>query len=87
MLSSFLHTYISGEASEHDCWWHRDHTNASIGEDFCIFSVFLFQCFMSILQQQPISVIQVRAVFRDPEDTTCLSLLFANQTEDDILLR
>ena len=26
--------YISGEASEHDCWWHRDHTNASIGEDF-----------------------------------------------------
>jgi len=29
----------------------------------------------------------VRAVFRDPEDTTCLSLLFANQTEDDILLR
>ena len=30
---------------------------------------------------------QVRAVFRDPEDSTCLSLLFANQTEDDILLR
>lgn len=29
----------------------------------------------------------VRAVFRDPEDKTCLSLLFANQTEDDILLR
>jgi len=29
----------------------------------------------------------VRAVFRDPEDDTCLSLLFANQTEDDILLR
>jgi len=29
----------------------------------------------------------VRAVFRDPEDTTCLSLLFANQTEEDILLR
>ena len=24
---------------------------------------------------------------RDPEDETCLSLLFANQTEDDILLR
>jgi len=29
----------------------------------------------------------VRAVFRDPSDTTCLSLLYANQTEDDILLR
>jgi len=29
----------------------------------------------------------VRAVFRDPEDTTCLRLLFANQTEEDILLR
>jgi len=29
----------------------------------------------------------VRAVFRDPEDDTCLSLLFANQTEEDILLR
>lgn len=29
----------------------------------------------------------VRAVFRDPEDKTCLALLFANQTEDDILLR
>jgi len=29
----------------------------------------------------------IRAVFRDPEDTTCLSLLFANQTEEDILLR
>lgn len=29
----------------------------------------------------------VRAVFRDPEDTTCLSLLLANQSEDDILLR
>jgi len=29
----------------------------------------------------------VRAVFRDPEDQTCLSLLFANQSEDDILLR
>lgn len=29
----------------------------------------------------------VRAVFRDPEDKTNLSLLFANQTEDDILLR
>lgn len=29
----------------------------------------------------------VRAVFRDPEDTTCLSLLFANQTEEDILLK
>merc|ERR1711970_1365456 len=28
----------------------------------------------------------VRAVFRDPEDTTCLSLLFANQSEEDILL-
>jgi hypothetical protein len=26
-------------------------------------------------------------VCRDPEDTTTLSLLFANQTEDDILLR
>jgi len=29
----------------------------------------------------------VRAVFRDPADTTSLALLFANQTEDDILLR
>ena len=29
----------------------------------------------------------VRAVFRDPEDETRLSLLFANQTEEDILLR
>ena len=29
----------------------------------------------------------IRAVFRDPEDTTQLSLLLANQTEDDILLR
>jgi len=29
----------------------------------------------------------VRAVFRDKNDQTCLSLLFANQTEDDILLR
>lgn len=29
----------------------------------------------------------IRAVFRDENDTTCLSLLFANQTEDDILLR
>ena len=29
----------------------------------------------------------VRAVFRDPADDTCLSLLFANQTEEDILLR
>ncbi|XP_023323191.1 NADH-cytochrome b5 reductase 3 [Eurytemora carolleeae] len=29
----------------------------------------------------------VRAVFRDPEDETCLSLLLANQTEEDILLR
>lgn len=29
----------------------------------------------------------VRAVFRDPEDQTCLSLLLANQTEEDILLR
>jgi len=29
----------------------------------------------------------VRAVFRDPEDKTCLSLLLANQTEEDILLR
>jgi len=29
----------------------------------------------------------IRAVFRDPEDKTCLSLLFANQTEEDILLR
>ena len=26
-------------------------------------------------------------MIRDPEDETCLSLLFANQTEDDILLR
>jgi len=29
----------------------------------------------------------IRAVFRDPSDSTCLSLLYANQTEDDILLR
>ena len=29
----------------------------------------------------------IRAVFRDPADKTCLSLLFANQSEDDILLR
>jgi len=29
----------------------------------------------------------IRAVFRDPEDTTSMSLLFANQTEEDILLR
>ena len=29
----------------------------------------------------------VRAVFCDPEDETCLSLLFANQTEEDILPR
>lgn len=29
----------------------------------------------------------IRAVFRDPDDNTCLSLLFANQSEDDILLR
>ncbi|XP_062568225.1 NADH-cytochrome b5 reductase 3-like isoform X2 [Saccostrea cucullata] len=29
----------------------------------------------------------IREVFKDPEDKTNLSLLFANQTEDDILLR
>ena len=29
----------------------------------------------------------VRAVFCDPDDDTCLSLLFANQTEEDILPR
>jgi len=29
----------------------------------------------------------IRAVFRDDKDKTCLSLLLANQTEDDILLR
>jgi len=29
----------------------------------------------------------IRAVFRDPTDSTCLSLLYANQSEDDILLR
>ena len=29
----------------------------------------------------------IRAVFRDTNDRTVLSLLFANQTEDDILLR
>ncbi len=29
----------------------------------------------------------VTAVFRDPSDTTCLSLIFANQTEGDILVR
>jgi len=29
----------------------------------------------------------VRAVFRDPLDKTCLSLLLANQSEEDILLR
>lgn len=29
----------------------------------------------------------VRAVFRDPDDNTCLALLYANKTEEDILLR
>jgi nitrate reductase (NAD(P)H) len=29
----------------------------------------------------------IKAVLKDPEDTTQLSLLYANQTEDDILLR
>ena len=29
----------------------------------------------------------IREVFRDSRDTTKLALLFANQTEDDILLR
>ena len=29
----------------------------------------------------------IRQVFRDKNDRTCLSLLFANQTEEDILLR
>ena len=29
----------------------------------------------------------IRTVFRDPNDKTNLSLLFANQTEEDILLR
>ena len=29
----------------------------------------------------------IREVFRDTSDTTTLALLFANQTEDDILLR
>ena len=29
----------------------------------------------------------VTAVFRDPNDNTSLSLLFANQSEDDILVR
>ena len=29
----------------------------------------------------------IRAVFRDTNDRTSLSLLFANQSEDDILLR
>ena len=29
----------------------------------------------------------IRAVFRDKSDKTNISLLFANQTEDDILLR
>ena len=29
----------------------------------------------------------IRQVFRDENDRTCLSLLFANQTEEDILLR
>jgi len=29
----------------------------------------------------------IRATFRDPQDKTCLKLLFANQTEEDILLR
>ena len=29
----------------------------------------------------------IRAVFRDKTDRTNISLLFANQTEDDILLR
>lgn len=29
----------------------------------------------------------IRQAFKDPEDKTCLWLLFANQTEKDILLR
>ena len=29
----------------------------------------------------------ITAVFRDPEDQTSLALLFANQSEDDILVR
>jgi cytochrome-b5 reductase len=29
----------------------------------------------------------VTDVFRDPEDKTCLALIFANQSEDDILVR
>lgn len=29
----------------------------------------------------------IKAILKDPEDTTTVSLLFANQTEDDILLR
>ena len=29
----------------------------------------------------------IRAVFRDKNDQTNLALIFANQTEDDILLR
>jgi len=29
----------------------------------------------------------VDAIFRDPTDTTCIKMLYANQTEDDILVR
>lgn len=29
----------------------------------------------------------VKAVFKDKNDTTCLSLVYANQTEEDILCR
>lgn len=29
----------------------------------------------------------IKAILKDPEDTTKVSLLFANQTEDDILVR
>lgn len=29
----------------------------------------------------------IKAVFKDSQDSTCLSLLYANQTEDDILCR
>jgi ferredoxin-NADP reductase len=29
----------------------------------------------------------MKAILKDPEDPTCMSLIFANQTEDDILLR
>ena len=95
----------SGEASEHDCWRDRHHSNAPVGEQpkllkfnqrmlqtspFLSFFCLLYNVHCTYNCTYKIVVwlrMQVRAVFRDPEDSTCLSLLFANQTEDDILLR